>query len=316
MNTPSSTTLRETDLESRAGNGEALIRRIRIIAGLSVSALLFWYFGWWVVGPRDPNGPVTLLTIDNGVIAMAEMLGLAVAASGLCVAIAGPRCGHLGPLAIAVGLAVVGLRGGQLDTLIVDRISSGVAQEDIFPTTDLIAETLLWLAVIAVGLVVGRWVESWFGAQSAQAQRSRGPVDSASEIRQGLGATIVIALLAYNVVRYIGGQENEGVLKGQVYFALGAGFLASTVLAQWIFRATSRIWCLVAIVLVTMACYSINGPEESRELAAAAREMVYVNLKPAARPLPIEFASMGAVGALLGFSFGYRFQPDPDGMPE
>ena len=77
---------------------------------------------------------------------------------GLCVAITGPGSAHRGPLAVAVGLATLGLRGSQIDMLLLSRLSAQPPQNP-FPTWGLIAETWLWLALIGVGLVVGRWVD-------------------------------------------------------------------------------------------------------------------------------------------------------------
>ncbi|MBK8268092.1 MAG: hypothetical protein IPK83_07200 [Planctomycetes bacterium] len=70
-------------------SGHILVRRIRFLAAMAVSGLIFWYFGWWVARPTDPQSAVALLMVDQGVVTMAELLGLAVVVSGLAVAICG-----------------------------------------------------------------------------------------------------------------------------------------------------------------------------------------------------------------------------------
>lgn len=277
-----------------------LVTRIRALTGLAVSGAIFWYVGWWVVGPNDPSGAISLLTVDHGVIAMAEMLALSVVAGALAVAVAGAGMAHHGALAIAFGLAVLNLRGGQLDVLINGRLIDGAAGSRVaaFPTTELIAETFLWLALIAVGFVVGRWVDSWH-ATSAGPEPVRSPkVDSPSEIRQGVFAAAITILCAYNLFRFFGGATDEAVLKGQVYFSVGASFLLATMLARWLCRESSRIWGLAAVGVVALAAYWFNGPT-TNELTAVAGTPAYLVLPPAVRVLPIEFAALGAMGVLL-----------------
>ncbi len=295
--------------------GHPLVQRVRHICGLTISILIFWYVGWWVAGPSDPMGPVTLLLVDHGVIAMAEILGIAIAAGGLAVAVSGPRSGHAGPLAIATGLAALGARGGKMDTLMMLRLSSSDAGLHTYPATEMIAETCLWLAVIAVGFIIGRWVESWFGPEPPSGPARRAPVDSAGEIRQGIGSTVVCALVAYNVIRVAGGLPEDAILTGQIYFAVGLGFLLSTMLAQWIFRPSSRLWGLIAVAVVAIVAYTMNGPDPSA-MPEAGEPAVYVILTAAARPLPIEYAALGAIGSLIGFGLGNRLHTDSDALPD
>lgn len=306
MTTSSTSTRPQAGVAPRQSEEHALVRRARVMAAMTVSGLIFWYVGWWVVGPTDPSGPISLLAVDHGVVAMAEMLGLAVITGGLAVAICGSGSAAQGPIAVAFGLAVLGLRGEQLDVLMMERLGGAAAGAGglSFPATELIAETWLWLAVIAVGSVVGRWVEGWHERPTELGGAPSPHVDSPGEIRQGLGVTAVIALAAYNLFRFFGGGVNDDILKGQIYFSIGAAFVLSTMLAHWLFRGASRIWGLIAVALVAIAAYWLNGPDATELQAAAAAARAYVALDPAARPLPIEFAALGALGAQFGYMLG------------
>lgn len=293
---------------SGSSGGQALIGRARLLGALSVSAGLFYYVGWWAVRPDDPEGPVTLLRVHHGVMAMAELLGLAVVAAGLAVAIRGAGSGYCGPLAIAVGLAVLAGRGTQLESLVnerlLDALSAGGSPVAPFPRTELIAETWLWLALIAVGFVVGRWVEGWFGSASAPDAGVGRPIDSAVEVRQAAASIILVTLAAYNLVRFCGGRIEEATLKGQVYFSVGAAFCISTMLAIWFFHAVSQVWMLVSVALVATMAYGLNGvPLQPAQDPAALVAQLHTPIAVVARPLPIEFASMGVVGAMTGHLF-------------
>ncbi len=270
---------------------------------MAVSAAIFWYVGWQVVAPFDPDGPVTLLMVDRGVVAMAELLGLAVITSGLAVAFCGAGSADRGPLAIAVGLATLGLRSARIDTLVLYRMNPpGPEQQTIldpFPAWELIAECWLWLALIAVGFVVGRWVDSWHtSAPNVATPDSKTLADQAPDFRTGLGTIIVAALVAWGVLSFAGGKENHPYLTGQIYFAVGLAFLIGSLVAHGFFRESSRAWSLIAIGVVAAAAYALGGPDE-RAIVSAQKTHTYLNIRPIARPLPLVYASMGAIGVLL-----------------
>jgi hypothetical protein len=287
-----------TDVMSPEHGGQTLIRQLRFLAAMAVSAAIFWHVGSWAVGAAEANGPVTLININQSVVAMAELLGLAVVAAGLAVAIRGAGSAECGALAIAVGLAALGLHGSQIDSLVLYRLGPALANEpprDPFPTVALIAETWLWLALISVGFVVGKWVDSWHD----DADRAVRPGhEHAPDVRQVLGAVAVVTLVAWAVIAYCMGGEQNPLLKGQIYFSVAMGFMIGGMMAGWLFRFRSPIWMLVAVALVATGAYLIAGPDAESLREAQARG-TYLDLRSMVRPLPIEYASMGAVGALL-----------------
>lgn len=293
------TTDTSAEVEPLPGQGEILLSRLRFTAGMAVAATIFWYVGWEVARPTDPCGPVSLLMVDQGVTAMAQLLGLAIVCSGLAVAICGAGSADRGPLAIAVGLAALGLRGTQLDMLVLYRLNPPIGTDgavDPFPTTALVAECWLWLALIAVGFVVGRWVESWFTPR-APSQEQRAAEDHSPDVRRGMGAVIVASLVAWSVLTFTLGTSADVLDKGQIYFGVGFSFLAAGLIAHWFFRVSSRIWSLIVVAVVASAAYLVTGPD-SETIRHAGEQGLYLNLAPFARPLPLEYAALGAVGAL------------------
>jgi len=286
--------------------GEVLLRRIRFVCAIAVAAAIFWHVGWRVVRPFDPDGPVSLLMVDQGVIAMAQLLGLAVITSGLAVAICGPGSADRGPLAIAIGLATLGLRGSELDKLIMYRLfppSTVRLPVDPFPTTALMAECWLWLALIAVGFVVGHWVDSWFGppadrratTQNAPSRRTTG--ERSADVGYSAGAVIVASLAAWAALSFTLDSNREPILKGQVYFGVGVSFLLGGLIAHGFFKTGSRMWSLVLVAVVASLAYVLGGPS-AKSIEHARTTGTYLNLNPLARPLPLEYAALGALGAL------------------
>lgn len=305
---------------AQRGEGQALISRVRFFAAMAASALIFWHIGWAVVGPADPKGPVTLLMLNNSVVGIAELFGLSVAAAGLATAICGPRSAHRGPQAVAVGLAALALRGGFMDEFIRRRIADRLAAPagasvTIFPKGEFIAETWLWIILIGVGFIVGRWVESWYAAEgpsgpapsspantAAESKAAAVHLDSAAEVRQGIAALVLNVLVAYNLIIVLGGgRDTDEMQKGQIYASIGGAFFISTLVSHLCFKANSRVWLLVAAAIVSTTAYVCNSPDAT-ELAGSG----YVVLPPLLRALPIEYAALSVAGALAGFNLRER----------
>ncbi len=285
---------------SHTTGGLRLIRRIRFLAALGVAAAVFWFFGPWAAKPIDPLGPITLLMVDQGVVGMAELLGLGVIVSGLAVAISGAGCAERGPLAVAVGLATLGFRGSQMDTLVLYRLTSlrtGQSVTDAFPVWGLIAETWLWLALIAVGFVVGRWVDSWFAQEGAPAA-IRNMLKQPTDFRHAIGTIALSSVVAWFVVTYTIGTDRHPLQKGQIYFAIALAFMLGSLVSHWFFQRTSRVWLLISVAIVATTAYVFGAPDATA-LSAAAKNGSYMMLRPVIRPLPIEYAALGAIGALF-----------------
>ncbi len=286
------------------GVGDEFVRRMRFLAAMVVAGAIFWRFGWWVARPVDPAGAVALLTIDQSVTVMAKLLGLAVVVSGLAVAICGAGSAERGPLAVAVGLASLAFRGGRMDALVLERLSeqvtggTGSAVATVYPVWGFIAETWLWLALIGMGFVVGRWVEGWFSSERKPPADGAASVDHGADIRQGAGTVAIAFVVAMLAIMYTAGTRETPLLKGQLYFALIAAFLVASIIAQWFFQTTAKVWSLAVIALVAMAAYIVWQPEAAA-IDAARQSGLYLTLDPPARPLPIEYASLGGIGVLM-----------------
>lgn len=281
-------------------SGQVLIQRIRLLTAMLVAGLIFWHFGWWVASPPDPDSAVALLMVDQGVVTMAMLLGLAVVVSGLAVAICGAGSADRGPLAIAVGLATLAARSGRMDDLVTYRLTTippGGDPATAFPTFGFVAETWLWLALIGVGFVVGRWVDGWFSPMPAQRPIEQ-PSDPGADIRAGAGTVIVTFAIAWLLLAHFVGGDAYDFEIGQIYFAVASSFLAGALTSHYMFRGKSRVWPLVVVALVASGAYVYAGPG-SAELMDAAKHGTYVTLNSLARPLPVEYAALGAIGVLF-----------------
>jgi len=281
-----------------ASDQPALARQLRALAALAVPALMFWYVGYWAIAPVDPFGPVSILLASNPFLAMVEIAALGVVSAGLAVAINGPRSAMFGPLGIAVGLASVSIRGGDIDLLPL-CLPAGSGP---WPIRSLIFEFWLWLGLIAVGAVVGRWIDSWSSGPDSGESATRDPddqvVDSAAELRRALLAIVVVTILAFVLVRLLAGGPVAPILKGQIFFSVAGGFYAATVLALTFVRLRSPLWLFVALALVGSAAYIIGSPHWTPTMVERGIRLVIPGI---ARPTPIQFAALGSAGIVSAF---------------
>ncbi|HPF39917.1 MAG TPA: hypothetical protein P5081_19320 [Phycisphaerae bacterium] len=292
------------DTAPQQTGGHILVYRIRFVAAMCIAGAVFWYFGWWVARPTDPLGAVSMLMVNNGVVTMAELLGLAIVVSGIAVAICGGDTAERGPLAVAVGLATLAARGGRMDMLLLNRLASPSPDSaiDVYPVMGLMAETWLWLALIGVGMVVGKWVQGWFrAAGEAPILMEDGDGKSAWDIRMAIGALVIGFFIAWSIIAFAAGEPMAPIETGQLFFALISAFLLAALVAQWFFDLRDRIWMLVVVGLVASAAYWFGQPQH---LDAAEKLHTHIPIEnPLVRPLPIEYAALGAIGVLLERDF-------------
>jgi hypothetical protein len=187
-----------------------------------------------------------------------------------------------------------------MDKLVLYRLTSapsGAAADYAYPTFGFIAETWLWLALIGVGIVVGRWVESWFTPVPSHAPLQP-PTDPASDIKQGAGTVALSIAIAWVLLSYLVGTDVYPIDKGQVYFGIASAFLVAGLISHWLFQMKTFVWMLVVVAIVATGAYVYAGPSDAI-LEAARKTGSYVPLGPMARLLPIEYAALGAIGVLF-----------------
>lgn len=286
--TPSADTAQRKQVQGGLGD------QIRVTSALALAGALFWTVGWAAVQPMDPRGPLTLLASTRPMTTLVYMAVLSVAAAGLSVLVAGRPHVNLGGIAVGVGLAALNLHGAEADKL------GGYVRADTGPTwpmLSLMLELWLWTAIVGLGHAAGRWCHGWMydGGEPA-----RGGKVGDGALMSVLPAILLAALTGYLVLPYLMGPARDEVLKFQIYFALGGSLLIGSMIGQFLFRPGVSWWPLVAVGIVGTAAYLVGSPT----LPADGSEYLTLRYLPGviARPLPIEFAAMGAVGGIFGLS--------------
>lgn len=291
----------ETSHEPDASVG-TLADQLRVTLALLVAGVIFWTVGWVVMQPIDPHGPVTILAVQKPISTLATLAGLAVVAAGMGTLIAGRHHPTMGAIAAAIGLAALNLRGAESD-----KIGGYVplSAPPGWPTMSLVFELWLWLAIIGLGYFVGTWCHAWMfspPASHAAPAGSRGKAVARSDAAFApvIPAVVLTALAAYLVLPYLCGPPRDEVLKFQMYFAVGASLMIGAALAQAFFKPAIAWWPLLAVGIVGTAAYLVAGPT-IRDAAAPYLPLRFLPGVPA-RPLPIELASFGVIGGLIGIT--------------
>lgn len=286
--------------------GSHLIVQLRVLGGLSAAAVIFWTIGWTVIQPFDPLGPISLLGMQRPVPTMGALALVGLVTGALTAAVAGRAASLMSPLGTAVGLAALNWRGAQSDKIGAYLARSGDAGP-VWPTYQLILELWLWIGIIALAIPVGRWCAGRLCPRDPREPMETPPGGTTqTDQPTGMGvrmfpALVVGCLLAYVLMLVFSGSDVSGVFKQQIYFAVGTSFLISSMAGQLLFRPAVSWWPLVGAAVLGAVAYLSGEPPVDGDTAYVAWRILPDVL---ARPLPIEYAALGAVGGLLGVRAG------------
>lgn len=282
--------------------GSHLIVQLRVLGGLAAAAVIFWSIGWTLIQPFDPLGPVSMLGMQRPAPTMGALALVGLVTGALTAAVAGRAASLMSPLGTAVGLAALSWRGAQSDKIGAYLARQGDAGP-VWPTYQLILELWLWVGIVALAVPVGRWCAGRLCPRDPR-EPMEAPAGAAtqSDAASGAGARmfpalVVGCLLAYVLMLFFSGSEVSGVFKQQIYFAVGTSFLISSMAGQLLFRPTVSWWPLVGVAVLGAVAYLSGEPPVDGDSAYVAWRILPDVL---ARPLPIEYAALGAFGGLLG----------------
>ncbi len=122
--------------------------RLRILAVLSVGALIVAAIGYPLVRPDDPLGAISLFTGEISIVNGAILIGLGFAAGIVGTLVCQPLGGALGPFAAPAGVATLAITSGGLRQLLLTN-SSLDARNTVYGV--LRWELLFWLGICAAG---------------------------------------------------------------------------------------------------------------------------------------------------------------------
>jgi hypothetical protein len=243
-----------------------------------------------------PGFDGSLLRQPSPALALAAIAILLALATIVGTVIAGAWRFEAGLCAAASGLAVVSIRSGTVRTVLFNVNG----QPDVYLT--LIAETII-LGIVLAALWVGLWKWGQFGGVGPLNQ-----VPGQQDATDSLPLSARFAALATHIVAtaLILSLLCQTEAK---YQALASVFLASllgTLTAYSGFPCRPSIWFWMSPLVVGVLGYALAAAGQDGSLATASPQGFFGGL---ARPLPMDYASLGPAGAIVGYWMMHKHGP-------
>lgn len=307
-----------------------MLDRTATLMSWVLAGALFLTVGWLTMAPDDPLGAVSFLARDKALMMVVQIAALAGVVSALATVIAGRRLTDVGTFAVALGLALVSLRGGTAEYLLVQGVEISATFERTLAIRFAV-EAAGWFVVMVVAIFVASAVQHWcFGSsEDSSPSSTRAPhggtptlagydiprlsanwlglsVDRRTAPTEGAKhalTVIAVTLAAMAVLSF--GLSARSIRHGQVCFVVAASVCIAVYVAYRSIPVRSALWSILAVAVTALVAYA------------------WALLRPAApglppsvpschflRILPVQFISVGTAAALG--TFWYVYAPPSD----
>ena len=276
----------------------ALGNRAKAILTIACAAcaVMFWLAGRWFGIPEHP-GYEASLALQPGAAADLLLTALVViVATAIGTAIAGTVRFDAGLFAAAVGLAALSVRGGPMRY--VTQAASGPRVFLAMALEVVLLGAMLGLAWFGLWLLYRRGRLAGDALRDGLRDQPHSMTDRLLALGTQVGATAVLVLLL--------ARTDE---KKQVLAAVFAGSLLAALLAYAVSPARPSVWFwagpLLTAVIGYLAAYAAWGSADPVAWKSGRGGGL---LAPLARPLPLDYASLGTAGAIAGYWTSRQWQ--------
>ena len=291
------------------------LMRLRIAAAVATGVILIGFLAWPLAAPPEPFGTVSVFADGisfTDVITLVALVSLAFLAGFIAYFLSWPYGREIGVLAVPSGLAVWGVRCGNMAGLM--RSNPTLAQrQGLFAA--LKWEPLFWLAIVAAGfagVLVARKICSKphpneAGKKEADFKSSMFLNAAIAVVGSGLIAQLCISVFAQDVRMFdsrLGSVVAQPAI-GQIVFALLVSFgFAAFVVKK--FLDASYIWPTIASALVTgfaITTYVKQGALQHlvQHCPAAFFPNAVISI------LPVQIVAFGTLGSITGYWLAVRY---------
>ena len=256
--------------------------RLLVLAAVAICFALFWWAGKQFGIPMHPGYQVSLIMQPSaaaGFIVAAVLLMVSVA---IGLVIAGGVRPDVAMVVACLGMAAWSFRGGSSERTWFWGLATGAGPQGVF--LGLFFEMVILAAIVAAG---------WYALRM---MRVRGILEDDGEKVERIGTNLMalgVQVAAGAIAVYFVAQSTD---KQQV---LAAAFLcgfAGPMASQWFAPTSSRGWHFAAPLIVGMIGYLFAYVNP----AGVATGDLSGALAALARPLPLDYASAGPAGAIMG----------------
>jgi hypothetical protein len=273
-------------------------QRNRLLMALAAAAacVLFWFAGAWVGIPRHV-GFENSLALQPSAAADLLLTGIVIlVATAVGTVLAGSIRFDAGLFAAAVGLAALSCRGGPMR-----YVTQAAAGRGLF--------LALALELVVLGALLGlAWFGLWLlyraGYHSGDALRD-GLRDQSHEVSERVYALLMQVAVMSVIVMLLARTDD----KKQVLAAVTVASFAATLMSYAFSPVRPSVWYWAGPVLVGtlgyLVAYFSAGSMESVGWKSGAGGGL---LSSQARPLPLDYASLGTAGAIAGYWTSRQWQ--------
>jgi hypothetical protein len=283
-------------------------RRARLLLlGGVVASFLLYYWASRVMGVPPESGHQASLIVQGAPVA-SVLVTVVVFAIALAIgtALAGMIRFNAGLLAACLGLAAISLRGGDTRRMWLYAMSVTSAN-GLFVRFAVEAALLGALIGAAWWVLRGLHIKGTLKDRESESMLDTPEHEAANE-RAAFGTQLAITAVGI----YLLAQSDA---KGQALAAVFIASFAGSAVAHTSFSTGPRSWYWLPPIALAFLAYlvcSFSPPENGLTLANPRNHM----LIPLVRPLPLDYASLGTAGAILGHWMSRRWQKDRLAMAE
>jgi hypothetical protein len=257
--------------------------RLLLLAGFACSFLVFWFGGKWFAIPRDYGADGSLLRQPSApfvVLIVAALVWIGVIVNTL---IAGSVRAEAGIFCTSLGMIALSLRGVRMFYTLAGS-SAGVF---FLLALELV---LLFAMLGASWLLVRKMVDVGLARRDPDFEP-----DDDSTLDQKLIAAATHAIAMFTVLLILCRTDQ----KAQTIASVGVSGLLASLLAGTIAPTRPSFWYWISPMLVGLLGY-LWSSMSPQDLPIGQPRGYFQAL---ARPLPLDYASTGTAGAMLGYWF-------------
>ncbi len=289
--------------------------RFRFALGILVSCVLFASIGMTILSPWDPAGAISLwvvaMTGGTEELFLLRFIGLLLVVGVFASIIMDARLPLFGVFAACIGVGIPIIKTASMDYVMV---LMQVGKEFEHPQDlwiSMILETLGW--TLALAILVGGTIATERWLKRSNANETESPETKTTKSKplsepmkktwiRSLGALLITVVLTLFLIVFFAADQR----KGQVIFAVVAGFFLAALAAEQITENDHPLWQVVAVPIVAIIAYAYTymNPERPPGLEA----ILHIAPNNLARILPIEYIFIGTIGAVFGTWTSHRLR--------
>jgi hypothetical protein len=295
--------------------GVAVLTRLRIIGAMATGAVLIGLLGWPLVKPADPFGAITIF---SGNITVFEVLicGVLAFLSGVVAYfVCLPYGRHIGPLAGPTGLAVWGLRSGDMSSLLQmnhtlsqrQELYAGLRWEGFFWLAIVAAS---YLGVVAADKLAGSKAETQEGPDSGNFTATKVLSVATAVILTIVITQFLIGVLAQDVKHFdsqVGGFVVGQPDVGQIAFAVALSFGIAAFVAKRFLDASFVYPAIAAAGLVYFAITFFAAKQDILEHMVKTWPVTFF-MRATCAILPLQMVAFAAFGSITGYWMAARYR--------